>query len=60
VDYDVAGSDFTEIKAAVGEDSANAQYHFTGPAGFMEHAKALLLSSGVRADQLYYETYGPM
>lgn len=59
VDYDVAGTDFREIKAALSVDKTSAQYHFTGPAGFMDHAREFLLSQGVRADQLYYEAYGP-
>ncbi len=60
VDYDLSGDvDAEQLAKHVDLDLSRAQWHFTGPVGFMETWKDEVLSLGSERS-VFYEVYGPM
>lgn len=60
IDYDFSSGVVPEQLAKhVGMDLSKAQWHFTGPAGFMETWKNDILSLGSE-ENIFYEVFGPM
>ncbi len=59
-DYDLSGHiDSGQLAEYVSLDLGRAQWHFTGPVGFMEAWKDDILSAGTE-QEVFYEVFGPM
>lgn len=60
VDYDLSGLvEFEDVAKHTGLDLSKAQWHFTGPVGFMETWKTALTEKHPDVT-VFYEVYGPM